>query len=131
MQTFYGFWFTMRRLSWIWRLLIVFLSFVPLEALIMYLTVQGKERGIASILAFTGILAALLFPWATALALEFFLLLVYLLINIALKGWSYLVITSFVAGTLADLFLVAIISFLWYAWQLAETSKKKERELPH
>src|SRR5215472_12234031 len=110
----------MRHRSWTLRLLIVFLSFVPLEALITYLTIQGKERGVASLLVFTGILAALLFPWATALALEFFLLIVYLLINIALKGWSDLVVTSFVAGTLADLLLVAIIGLLWYAWQLAE-----------
>jgi signal transduction histidine kinase len=128
-QTFYGFCFTMRRLSWVWRILIVFLSFALLEAPIMYLTVLGKERGVASILVFTGILAALLFPWATALALEFFLLIVYLLVNIALKGWSDLVVTSFVAGTLTDLFLVVIIGFLWYAWQLAEVSKKKEKEL--
>ena len=118
----------MRRLPGILRLLIV-LSFTPIEALIMYLTVYGKERGIASLLVFSGILAALLFSWAIALALEFFLLIVYLLIDIAFKGWSYLVITSFVVGTLTDLFLVVIIGFLWYAWQLAEEAKRKEKEL--
>jgi len=100
-----------------------------LEALIISLTVEGKERGVASLLAFTGILAALLFPWAIAFTLEFCFLLAYLLINVALKGWDDLVIVSLVAGTFADLFLVGTISFLLHAWELAEEARQKEKEL--
>ena len=109
MQIFYGFCINMRRLPRIWRLIIIFLSFILLEALIMYLTIQGKERGVASLLVFTGVLAALLFPQASALALEFFLLLIYLLIGVALKGWSDLALTGFAAGALADLLIVVQI----------------------
>jgi signal transduction histidine kinase len=125
MLAFYRFCFNLRRLSGIWRLFMVFLSFSLLEALLIYLTVLGKERGFTSLLLLIGILIALLFPWAAALALEFFLLIVYLLINMALKGWNDQVIPSFVAGSLMDLFLVATIGLLMYA----EEARQKERDL--
>jgi signal transduction histidine kinase len=125
MLAFYRFCFTLRRLSGIWRLFMVFLSFALLEALLVYLTVLGKERGFTSLLLPVGILIALLFPWAAALALEFFLLIVYLLINMALKGWNDQVIPSFVAGSLMDLFLVATIGLLMYA----EEARQKEKNL--
>jgi signal transduction histidine kinase len=128
-QIFCEFLLALRRLPRILRLLIVFLPFVLLETFITYLTVQGKERGIASLLVVTGILAALLFLRTTALSLAFFLLLIYFLINVALKGWSDLALTSFSAGAVADLLIVVLIGFLWYAWELAEEAKKKEREL--
>jgi signal transduction histidine kinase len=84
---------------------------------------------VATLLVFTGLLAALLFPWAVALALEFVLLLIYLGINIAFRGWGYLVFTGFVAGTFADLFLVITVGFLRRAWELAEEARQKEKDL--
>ena len=108
-----------------WRLFIMFHAFAVLEALLIYLTILGKEQGFASLLLLIGILAALLFSWIPALALEFSLLLVYLGINITLKGWNGQVVPSFVGGILVDIFIVATIGLLLYV----EESRRKEKDL--
>ncbi|HEY4035096.1 MAG TPA: HAMP domain-containing sensor histidine kinase [Ktedonobacteraceae bacterium] len=129
MLMFYRFCLTLRRLSWTKRLFIVLLSFSLLEALLAYLTIQGKESGIASILILPGILAALLFPWKKAFALEFFLLLIYLGTNMTIKGWNSTEIIAFALGTLIDCFIIVIVAFLRHAWEMAEEAKQKEKKL--
>jgi len=120
MQRFYQHYLYFSHLSWQLRLFAVLGSFALLECLIVYLTVVGNEKGVSSILVFPGILAALLFPWRKAFALEWGLLWVYLGVNVCFKGFCPSQITAFATGTFLDFFIIATVGFLRYAWELTE-----------
>jgi len=55
----------------------------------VYLIALGKDRSVASLLFFSGVLAALLFPWKKAFTLQAALLLSHVTIMIFAKGSSY------------------------------------------
>lgn len=121
---------SMRRLSLISRLLIVFSSFTVIESLVIFTTIHGVKRGVALYLILTGVLAAWLFPWHAALALELSLLLVYMGISIALdRSWMDQMMLVFAGGVFMDLFIVACIGCLRIALDKVAEANRKEQEL--
>ena len=121
---------SMRRLSVTSRLFIVFSSFAVIESLVIFTTIHGIKRGVALYLVLTGVLAAWLFPWRAAIALEFALLLIYMAISIALdKSWMEQMMLVFAGGVFMDLFVVACIGCLRSALDKGEAANRKEREL--
>jgi signal transduction histidine kinase len=54
---------------------------------------------------------------------------VYLVVTVLISGWSLMLIVSFVAGIVTDLFLVATIGFLRHALDLMEAARQKEQHL--
>jgi signal transduction histidine kinase len=129
MQSFYRFCLDLRKISWWCRLLIVLGSFLLFEGLVVYMTTIGRDRGVASLLIITGILAALLFSWKKALAIEWGLLLVYLWINVSIKGWCYDQVVAFLSGTFLDFFIIATIGYFRHGFECLEQAIAKEQSL--
>jgi signal transduction histidine kinase len=130
MDACFSFLHTLRRLSLWKRMTIVLSSFFLFESLIAYVTyLRGSDRGVVSLLVLTGILAAWLFSPKSALLIEFLLMQVYLVVTVLISGWSLMLIVSFVAGIVTDLFLVATIGFLRHALDLMEVARQKEQHL--
>ena len=130
MDACFPFLHTLRRLSLWKRMTIVLSSFLLFESLIASVTYfRGSDRGVVSLLIFTGVLAAWLFSPKSALLIDFLLMQVYLAVNILISGWSLMLIVSFVAGIVTNLFLVATIGFLRHALDLMEAARQKEQHL--
>src|SRR5438445_2842434 len=128
-RTFYLFCLNLRQLHWFKRLLIILLYFSLCESLVAYMDSIGNERGFSSLLILAGILCALLFPWKRALALEWGMLLAYLVIDIAIKGFVREQVAAFLEGTFLDFFIIATIGFLRHAWDLSEDAKEQAHSL--
>lgn len=129
MPVFYQTCFTLRRLPWYCRLSVVFSSFVVLEVPVAYLIHLGMNRNIASILFFSGILAALLFEWKKAFPVQCALLSSHVAILILIKGWNYPSATTFISATIVNFFIIWTIGCLRHGWEIAEENVEKQTKL--
>ena len=129
MPTFYQICLVLRRLPWYYRLFIVLSSFVILEVPVAYLTFISKERSVASILFFSGVLAALLFQWKKAFAIQCTLLLFHMTVNLYIKGYSYLSIPTVITAMITNLFIIWTIGCLRRGWEMSEEATEKQKSL--
>src|SRR5579872_1126362 len=129
MPAFYQICLVLRRLPRYCRLFIVLSSFVILEVPVEYLTFIGKERSVASILFFSGVLAALLFQWKKAFAMQCGLLLSYVVVNLFIKGYNYLSVPTIITATFTNFFIIWTVGCLRRGWEMAEEANAKQKSL--
>ncbi len=129
MSAFYKIINAMRRKPWYVRLSLIFSSFALLEAPVSYLMAHGMDRSIASILFFSGVLAALLFRWKRAFVVQCMLLASHVTIIYHIKGPTYPSIPVITMATFTNFFIIWAIGSLRNGWEMAEDNIEKQKEL--
>jgi Osmosensitive K+ channel histidine kinase len=129
MSRFYRICLALRRLPWHCRLFVVSLSFIVLEVPVAYLISIGKDRSVGVVLFFSGVLAALLFRWYKAFAVQCMILSCHIAILLYIKGYSYPSIPTVFAATVVNFFIIWTIGSLRRGWQMSEEAAEKAEEL--
>jgi signal transduction histidine kinase len=126
---FYQTFLTLRRLSWYYRLLLVLSSFAILEVPVLYLIAIGKDRSVASILFFSGVLAAILFPWKKACTLQTALLLSHVTVLVFMKGYGYPSVPTIFAAITINFLIIWTVGCLSHGWEMAKNAAEQQKNL--
>lgn len=122
---------SMRKWPLFYRFLCVILSFVILESLVIFVNLtHGGDRGIATILLLSGILAAWLLKPIKAFAIDICFLVCFITIHILLNGYSFVVPYAISIGVVTDLLAVwCFVTLIKAMDAIRELSQVKEQFL--